>query len=453
MKYSTTQLITLDNGNLSDDDEDDPESDYTSAVMAPSDAAASRWLSGMYKRRFTNKLSTPKESLPSGFKPCDPAHETNLVTSDEVSITIAGLATDLTPESVFSGIYGIIPPPNAWRPQGHLVQFFQVPLAAQQPFYLRDQLVPSSPALNKLGINYHGNLKITSDRLAVMTHGRDYQQYKVCLSQATDAGFHTMPELAVQLALDICTDSLSGGSTLGHVLKPTRSHSGEDYRNAFQRAWKVTDPDVLDPSTLWPYVGASGDENLIKELGKVAWKVAEHVMSILHHSGAFTSITEHAKSLLLNAPARDTSVPHPGLDRLRRGLQVLWGVGEDAVVMHEYAYSYPQVIWDDDTQRFITGVPAECIEHLEGGCLCWVGPYMAEAFNAWKADHRDEVSEPSQQALWRAYMRSMEGVVDMHDPPPPAPPPRSPDPTVPDTSSTEANMGACFITCIFAANF
>lgn len=375
--------------------------------------AAMKVLGAIYKRRFVQRLSDHIKTSPA--EAYDPSHEICRVRPDEVAITVIGLPGDLLPTELFSGIYGIIAPETAWRvlPQTDTpIYFFKNP--GPPLFYHRDQIIRSGPTLNRLSINYRGDLDLSADRTAVMKGTTLYHAYRERLSKAAHLAFEFLPDLAEEIALDILTESGVGGSSFSRILHPLDAKSGNAYKAAFTSAWRTLDPSIPAKKTLYPYPASSSrDPRLIEELGMVGRPVSEHVMvKILQASGAFIRIHQYAESLLLRAPLHHK--PVAGFTRLQRAIASAFPlVGVEDVIMVDYTYSSPKILWDKYTKRFVMGVPGKCSKHIEGGCLCWIGPYLFRAMDSWKDKQRSKKEGPSLMALCRVFLQCMEGTIDV----------------------------------------
>ncbi|KAJ7664856.1 hypothetical protein B0H17DRAFT_1336624 [Mycena rosella] len=323
---------------------------------------------------------------------------TSLVKADEVCITIIGVNPKLTPEALFSAIYGIIPPPREWRVPGHNVQFF-LGNDTKTKFYHRDQFVPRGVRLNKLSINYHGDLSLTSERLMVQ-NDRKYWQYRSQLCASADMAFRTLPDLAIELALDILTDEHS--DALAGIVKPAGKDAAAEYRVAFDAAMRRLSGATPD-KVLHPY--AKPDENLrlFTELGLTPFKVSYKALDIIHHSGAYLPVQEYARSVLLSAPLAHNV---KGLDRLQAALKmVVPDVPADHITVREYDKVHPTAVWDDDHKLFAFASPKPCEEHPDNQCLCWVGPVLQEAARDYNVKN---VKIPPRR-LFRAYLSCMGG--------------------------------------------
>ncbi|KAJ6583595.1 hypothetical protein DFH09DRAFT_911624 [Mycena vulgaris] len=309
-------------------DEDNDDVDvygYGASIETPKlRKTAEAALKGVYTRRVTQQLDCK----------CD----------HEVAITVVGLDGTFQPEYLFSAIYGIIPPPQAWRVPGSQVQFFIA--AADQTdhdpeestktkFYHRDQYVPYGLHLNRLSVNYHGDLNITSDRVAIL-RDRKVHAYKLAVSSSADEALKTMPDLAMELALDILSDEHSEG--LAHLVRPRDTQGADAYRTAFETAMRKLHPEIAKDAPIHPTPG-SVEEGLFKELDLTPVAVSAKAWEIMEKAGAYVTVEEHARQFLLTSP----SVPDSkGLQRLRVALSVVApDVPEDHITVRDYDKSTP----------------------------------------------------------------------------------------------------------------
>ncbi|KAL1744800.1 hypothetical protein HDZ31DRAFT_37829 [Schizophyllum fasciatum] len=345
--------------------------------------AAEKAVRTMYKRRFTQNLSTKLDGL-SRDAMC-PEDEIPNVTEDEVCVTVLGLPA-LSPEVIFSAIYGVMPPPSEWKVTD-AVTFFKAP-EGKSLFYHRDQLVPHPPPLIKLSVNYHGPLDISSDRAGIRMYGSDaFQSYRRKVGGAANTAFGTEPELAKEIALDVLQDhDADRGATFGRMLsmwlsKPDRSAqaNADAYRDAFLAAWRHTHPNHPQTTVFYPHLPDRDEERtLIRALGMEPISVSTLTNDILIYSEAYTAVFAHAIRLLLAAPPVQHHVP--GYAQLRRGMQYIFGDLDDAqITMRDYRHSYPSVIWDTNSNTFAFSLPLKCSVHKGTACVCYVGPYLSEA--------------------------------------------------------------------------
>lgn len=255
-------------------------------------AKALRSLELVYQRRFKQQLAAKKSGFPVA---CGPFHEEPLVSSDDVCITVLELEAELQPEYLFSGIFGVIEPPQAWSIHSfHFAKPFEKPA-----FYHRDQLVPSGMPLHTLSINYSGDLSITADRMAIFQNGQHWLNYRKELGQAADAAFRTMPDLAIQLACEILTGDYHGFCSIAFELKPADETGADAYRAAFNVAWRILDPSLPADKTIYPCDNQK-DISLAEELGLVPFVVkSPRTRDILIKSGAFKDVHAYADTLLI----------------------------------------------------------------------------------------------------------------------------------------------------------
>ncbi|KAJ7150601.1 hypothetical protein C8R46DRAFT_1305150 [Mycena filopes] len=304
-----------------------------------------------------------------------------LVRPDEVCIVVIGIPVAHQPEYLFSAIFGIIPPPRQWRNPGGNVQFLIS--AGKTLFYHRDQLVLDGIQLNRLSINYHGNLNLSSDRTMVRTDAR-MAGYRRDLSNNADMAFRTLPDLAIELARDVLTDDHS--NALAGILVPRDKAGASQYRVAFEAA--------LRQQTL----------KLFEQLDLTPVLVSYKALDIMHNSGAYLPVREYARGILLAAPVLDE---FPGLDRLRAALTlVLPRVPPASITVRQYDKVYPTVVWDDSNKLFAFALPKACEEHpAPTQCVCWIGPFLQDAAKEYKT----KGPAISAAKLWRAFALQMGG--------------------------------------------
>ncbi|KAJ7917468.1 hypothetical protein B0H13DRAFT_2322416 [Mycena leptocephala] len=251
----------------------------------------------------------------------------------------------------------------------------------------------------RLSINYGGNLTLSSDRVSVRN---DWQMnhYRRDVRATMDWAFRTLPELAVELALDILTDDHS--NALAGILVPDNKSSVSEYRVAFDTAMRQRRRSAAPTAfPLHPYAGSNENLKLFSELGLTPFKVLHKALNIMYQSGAYTPVTEHARDVLLSSPPISD---FPGLDRLRAALQsAVPGVPLDSITVRKYDKLYPTVIWDDENKHFTFVLPKPCEDHPEAQCLCWIGPVLHDASKEYKGP------TIAVRKLWRAFAVEMGG--------------------------------------------
>ncbi|KAL1695576.1 hypothetical protein GGG16DRAFT_45052 [Schizophyllum commune] len=350
-------------------------------ISASQRAAAEKAVKAIYKRRFTQNLSTKKPGFDGDA--AGPHHEVAHVRPDEVCITVLGLPTQ-PPEDIFSAIYGVIPPPYEWKASFE-VTFFKAP-GGKSLFYHRDQLVPHPPSLNKLSINYHGSLCITADRATIIQDATYFNRYRQKVADAANAAFGTDPELAKEIMLDVLQDEKpDSGATIGRVLSSALERgkcartNGEAVRDAFNAASRERHPDIPENVDLYPHCKNRKDERaLITELGMHPIVVSALTDGILKGSGAYAPVHAHARRLLLAAPALQHHVP--GFNHLRRAVKHVFSDLVDAqLTIRDYPYSTPRAVWDGDNKVFAFALPPPCPTHQDSSCVCFVGPFLSVA--------------------------------------------------------------------------
>ncbi|KAJ7636794.1 hypothetical protein FB45DRAFT_788866 [Roridomyces roridus] len=334
----------------------------------------------------------------------------SVVQADEVCITIIGLDSRIEVESLFSAVYGIIPPSRAWRPLGarnnlRNVQFFLADGGGAPKFYLRDQLVLQGVHLNKLSINYHGDLDVSSERVMVSDNEKQ-KQYFADLEASADSAFRTLPDLAIELALDILTDDRS--DSLAGILSPKNTSGAARYRAAFDAAMlRICPPEPPSALPLYP-CGPGDSDYLVEELGFKPFPVSHRAHAIIRASGAYTTIHDKACSLLLASPvASDIK----GLDRLRAVLKMTLpaqdAIEPEAITIRKYPKTQPIVVWDHEKRLVAFAMPTPCEDpkHIadsdDGECFCWMIPMLEAVARAnWNINTKK---------LWHAHALCVRG--------------------------------------------
>ncbi|TRM69495.1 hypothetical protein BD626DRAFT_474286 [Schizophyllum amplum] len=403
-----------------EDEDGDNDGSTSQPVTAAQLAAAEKAVLAAHKRRLTQNLASKKSGAPG--KTTGPDDEESNVSADEVCITVLGLPV-LSPEDVFSAIYGIIARPQEWVVTD-AITFFKAS-RGQSFFYHRDQLVPQASASPRLSINYSGPLDISSDRTDINTKGSRFRKYRKALAEAANIALGTQPELAKEIALDIFQDSAKpalDGNTIGRTLSACLQSSVCDsaaYREAFIAAWHDEHPDLPEGIEVYPHLKDSVDErNLIHDLDMHPIIVSTYVHEILRGSGAYTNVHTYATRRLLAAPLVQRHVA--GFIELRRGIRHVFPDLEDAqITLREYQHRYPRVLWHADSDSFIFALPPKCSSHPQGNCVCFVGPYLSAASinrrtkekeirraNDADGDEGDEVEIDDVPGVFQAFMHA-----------------------------------------------
>ncbi|KAI0370844.1 hypothetical protein BV20DRAFT_218982 [Pilatotrama ljubarskyi] len=396
------------------------------ASTAIRELSKERRVSAIYRQRFLLRLS---EKAVSDARATEPSHERSFVQSDEVLVTVLGLEPTCTPEYLFQGVWGVFPCQKQWTvpPKArNLPEFtFYLPevnhttgtacsSGGPKPcFYLRGFLVPSGLPLNRVGVNYPGYLDLSADAQRVITTGAHFGAYLHHLSLALDAAMRTMPDLAVELAVDILTDAKAPPHSFARVLSPSQPTNEEEkvaYRTAFQTAWCRLNPSLVQSlHAIYPYVpGApSNEEELIKYFKRHPLPVERHVRELLEKTGAYPPIGHYAESLLLSAPG--ASQAPPGTDRLRAALAALFpALDGDVLSVRRYEPSQPRAVWDAEARTFVVSASSACEHQAQDGaepCLCWIGPALLEAVSNWRSKRDAQTTDLSEAAVFHALLR------------------------------------------------
>ncbi|KAJ6543356.1 hypothetical protein DFH09DRAFT_1367963 [Mycena vulgaris] len=366
----------------SDDDAHSGQGDGKKVLAAPEALATLEARLRLNARSSLHWVSKCRSEMGLAYK-SHYSDSDRLVPFDEVCITIIGLPGKLDPEYVLGGIYGLVPPASTWRGADSLVQFFLTTAVAsptvagrQAPtnakFYHRDQYIKHGPLLNRLSINYHGDLTLTDDRLGIVPDDQ-LRRYREDLSTSADQAFRTIPELGVQLALDILLDNHADG--LGSVVKPPDTTGAEAYKKAFTDAMRQMHPEISADAAIYPT--STRNDPACLEFNFTPVVVNDGARSIMSQSGAYVHILEYARQQLLAAPP----VPNAnGLEQLRTGISHLVPtIPPKNITVRDFCKSFPPVVWDSTTSIIAFALPPKCKDHPEGLCLCWVGPFLHAA--------------------------------------------------------------------------
>ncbi|KAL7278631.1 hypothetical protein ACG7TL_007632 [Trametes sanguinea] len=384
-------------------------------------------VSVIYRERFRLRLS---EKTVIDAKVTEPSHERSLVEADEVLVTVIGLDPSCTPECLFGGVWGMLPPREQWTIPSrvrHLPAItFYKPSEAEPSVYCRGYRVPCGLPLNRLGINYSGDLARSVDGRSILTAGILFEAYLRHLCAALDDAFRSIPDLAIELALDILTEQRALPHSFGTVLAPSPDIDEEGtmgYRRAFEAAWRMLDSSlpVTDTSLpLYPYTTQSSTEEieLVRALGYHPILVQVHVRQLLKASKAYLAIKVHAEQRLLSAPGAEEP---PGTDRLVAALTMLFpNLEGDIVSVRRYENSYPVVLWDGETRTFVMSSSAACPGHgthdLTAACFCWVGTALFAALASWRSkaasDGDGTQGTASDTAAFHALLRCAGGLAE-----------------------------------------
>ncbi|KAI9798051.1 MAG: hypothetical protein M1825_005650 [Sarcosagium campestre] len=343
-------------------------------------------LNNVAKRRSALGLS------PVGRVLTDTSKQRSLVGADDVSITVLGLSGHLSATEVFAGIYSVIPFETSWRCPGSDIEFY-LPKKGELPkFYLRDQMIRSGPPIRLLGINYHGDLSISADRVMIQFHGKEFDRYTRKLDSAVRKTFASASDecsrrLTYLIAQDIMADTSESGAAIGHVLKPERIEDGREYKRAFERVWLGDIPATDTHQPVFPYTDAE-DVPLIRDFGMRHVFVQHHVLRLLQESGAWPKLRIQAEIMLRQSSVQTEEIP--GFHNLRLALTSIFTpwLETDQIKMHTLVAhrSSPKAMYEGEANGFIIGTPRDCAKHPDSGlkCLCWVAPCLFKAVTTYE---------------------------------------------------------------------
>lgn len=150
-----------------------------------------------------------------------PDYERPLVRDDDVCVHVIGLPGSLNAEEAFSAVFGIFKEPTVWKIPGTLFEAFP----GKDKFYHRDQHVPVKSPLKGLSINYHGDLRLSSDRMEIISHGKEFLEYNIKLREAIEKAVSTIPELAT-----LIMKSMLSGENTRNLIKPLSQNHATEYK-------------------------------------------------------------------------------------------------------------------------------------------------------------------------------------------------------------------------------
>ncbi|KAJ6535255.1 hypothetical protein DFH09DRAFT_1325084 [Mycena vulgaris] len=209
-------------------------------------------------------------------------------------------------------------------------------------------------------ISFHGDLNFTSARRGIQNDEK-MVQYRMALGTAADVGFRMPPDLVIELAIGILTDSHS--DSLAGSLKPTdKSALGTQYLAAFDAALRRLIPQSRPGERVYP-ARVDDDPRFVVQLGLRPIGVSNKCLDITHRPGAYKVIKEYARSVLLETPSVNDV---EGLDRLRAALKMLVPVvPSDRITVHHYDKTYPTAVWDAENKLVALAMPKACTIHPE----------------------------------------------------------------------------------------
>lgn len=314
--------------------------------------------------------------------------ETPIVHEDDVCIHVVGLPAGLTKEVAFSGVYGIVDQPRVWCSPDSNFEVFE----ADTKFYHRDQFVPIQGPLTSLGVNYHGELRLTADRTEIVQRHVHFRKYKEQLKTALDIAIGESPELATQIM-----SSFLIAEDDRFMPRPASTARALQYRLAFEEATRTKNPDLFQHGqAVFPYSRSrqTEDEGIIRELGFVPWALVDWQMHVLESSGAYTSPTKHSEDILLASeiiPKQDI----PGVDLFNACLRRLAPEVRGFSIVN-YTHSRPRSVHRNGTIFLAT--PRACSRCDPKSCLCWIGPTLVRVM-----EHSTESRKVELEQIFEVY--------------------------------------------------
>ena len=312
-----------------------------------------------------------------------------IVREDDVCVQVIGLPAKLTPEAAFAGIYGLAERPLAWQIPNTDFELF----VAASKFYHRDQLVPVEGPLAGLGVNFHGELRLTADRTEIVQNHVLFWQYQIKLKEALDIAIQRFPDLAVRIL-----DSFLSAPNNRYAPKPGGTMIADQYRSAFETVCRTRRPDLFESGkNVFPYSRSRSteDEPILHELDFVPWPLQDWQLDVLKAAGAYTSPAKFSEALFLGSP-KLTSEELAGADLFQKLVGQIKSQTSLAVSIVKYPYSKPRCVVRDGL--VFLAHPKPCKRCQTEGCHCWIGPALIRV-----AENLTGEEEPDLERVFEIY--------------------------------------------------
>ena len=320
-----------------------------------------------FKRRITLGLARESEDGQSTRS------ETAIVQEDDVCIHVIGLPAKLTPEVAFAGVYGVVEQPQTWRIPNTNFELF----VADSKLYHRDQLIPVKGPLVDLGVNFHGELRLTADRTEVIQNHISFWQYQSQLQEALDVAISYFPDLAV-----LVLDSYLRAQDNRYRPWPAGTTNADQYRTAFQTVCRTSRPDLFeDGQRVFPYSCRRSREDvpILREMDFVPWPLHDRQLDVLEAAGAYTSPVKFSETMFLGSPKMPSN-ELVGANMFQTLVRQIRSQTSSEVSIVKYPYSKPRCVVRDG-QVFLA-CPKPCNKCLTQHCQCWIGPALIRVAEA-----------------------------------------------------------------------
>ena len=315
-----------------------------------------------FERRLKQGLAIKDSQSPEHLR-----GQRAIVHEDDVCIHVIGLCANLTPEKAFEGVYGLTRPPRAWWIPNTEFELF----VADSQFYHRDQLVPTEAPLEGLGVNYHGDLRLTADRTEIVRDPVLFGRYKTKLGQALDIAIQNFPDLANQV---MCFFLTARGRH--HPPQPPDTAHADQYRAAFTAVCHARCPNLFSAGEeVYPYSRRRGAEDMpiLTQLDLVPWPVDDWQLDVLEASGAYISPSDFAERFFLQSGGMPEAELY-GVDLFRQCVSQIFPGRGLAISIRKYPHAQPRCVVRGE-QIFLAG-PPPCNICPADRCHCWIGPAL-----------------------------------------------------------------------------
>ena len=349
-----------------------------------------QWFTSRLEKTFERRLKLGLARETNGGHSSEAAEsQIAIVREDDVCIHVIGLPAKLTPEAAFAGIYGLAEQPLAWQLPNTDFELF----VAESKFYHRDQFVPIEGPLAGLGVNFHGELRLTADRTEIVQNHVLFWQYQLKLKEALDIAIQHFPELAVRIL-----DGFLSAPNNRYAPKPRGTMIADQYRTAFETVCRTRQPDLFaSDKNVFPYSRSRSteDEPILHELNFVPWPLQDWQLDVLQAAGAYTSPAKFSEALFLSSP-KLTSEELAGADLFQELVGQIKSQTSLAVSIVKYPYSRPRCVVRDGL--VFLAHPKPCKKCQTEGCHCWIGPALIRV-----AENLTSEDEPDLERVFEIY--------------------------------------------------
>lgn len=180
--------------NVKSDDENDSEAETMNWSQSTSTFKGDEFSLDKLRKPYKKRVELHLAEKPKQKNQSQTTHSTQerpLAGDDGVCVHVTRLNGSLAAEDPFSAMFGISEERSSWEIPSTLFEIFE----AKDRLYHSDQLVPIKSPLESLSINYHGGLRLTSDRMEIISHGPELRLVMRGLQKPWTRRFPSSPNL------------------------------------------------------------------------------------------------------------------------------------------------------------------------------------------------------------------------------------------------------------------